>query len=277
MTDIKTVKMTKQQWCEIGDKSGWFAKLASVAYESPMGLHLFEGGSINLGSRGKASITGVNPADKIMNLRLEDGSELVMDMDTLDVVTNLEEHKRAKEEAERVRQEERARRPRGRGRQTGERERVRTELLFGPESKNFFLMGFVASNGTITAQILPSKVVSFEDHYKRVHGDIPEQGSYEVVREEHQKWGNEYRVHISRSKMTDEIKAMFEPIGVTLCETADRNVYDINDRFYVWSLFDVGFVLGNSSKQNPQLIADKIGSKYGDDAKRSFEMGVSVH
>jgi len=264
--------LSKSKWQEIGAKANWLGKTSATSYTNPLGIELYEGKSLNLGAQGMAKIISMDFPNKIISLTKEDGSNVTMDMDTLEIVTNLEEHKKAREEKEKEKALRKDRQQRQRKRREENRKGV--GVLFDSENKSFFLMGFIAANGTLSAQVPRDQVAQYEKEHQEIKGYPPVTGSYDIASEE-DKWYVQLRIHIPKTKMTMDIKNLFGILGFDLKET--KASFDVNETPYIKKLLALGFDIGNPSKQHIQHIQDNIKKQYGDLPEQDFVAGVNYN
>jgi len=267
------LKFNKLDWIRIGEKAGWLKKQAE-SYNN--GRMVFtEGESFSTPSWGRVTINSIDVDTALMTVTKENGEAAIVDMDEIKEVKNVEEPMRAKRERQETlerEQEERRRVREERIERTRARDSLMSKRFTGLES--FFLMGFIANNGTISAQVPSDKVDSFEREYRGVKGMDPLRGSYEIA-DASSKWFRQYRIHLPKNKVDATVTGIMIALGFEPKTTSVNSNVDLNESRYVLRLFELGFDIGkNNSEQTIDIIEDNIRQAHGDDAADSFLEGV---
>jgi len=265
----KTVlKMTRSEWEKVGKHAMWI----TAGYENPDGLVFETGKTFNLGPRGKGIITSISEEDRVANLKLEDGTELILDMNILKPVADIESHRMQLAEERSIEEKIRSR-TRGENIREKNRERnqARMQALFATGSRGFYLMGVIAKYGIITAQVPSDQVDNYDAFYKEIKGVPPLSGSYSISPAE-DKYAKELRIHLSKSVISPELLSLISSLGLDAKKT--QSGYDINSNGYVTELLHVGFDIGQPNSQNIPDIVAKIEKAFGHEAVDQFNHGL---
>jgi len=261
----RTLKLTKNEWVAIGSKNNWLKKEAKT-YDS--GLFVFtEGTSFQTPSLGTVDVLSIDLETHLMKVRAQ-GREFIMDMDTYKEVENVETYLAGKKEE--IRRQEEEKQKIIQEKEEGQRARYEKQQLRVnrvADMDYFLLTGFIAANGTITAQVPPHKVDDFEQQYKEIKGRMPREKSFEITKPD-SKWLMQYRVHLPKAKVDAALLGIMRKLGFDPKETQSQ--YDINDTKYVIGLLEMGFDIGKTSSVDVDVIETYIQDKYGDDAKVAY-------
>jgi len=255
----------------------------SKKYEGGL-MPLEEGGYIQTPPTkwGKAQIVDMDLDTILMTILTEQGENKIVDMDTLQEVTDIASHMDRKREeilqreqassAERAQREEDDREREETQRQREERKSIIQSRF--TDDEHFILLGFIGANGNIIAQVpnLEDKLKKFEIEYEEVKGKKPEEGSYETASPS-SKWWRQYRIHIPRSVVDAYMLGIMNRMGLN--PKATQSNYDINDSRYVLKIFEMGFDLGTPASQDVNAIEAHIRDQYGESAGDSFITGYA--
>jgi len=206
--------------------------------------------------------------------------ELIMDMDSLEEVTDVASHMSRKSEELRLQREredaehEQARlnRDEQAARQQARLERRQTINQRFNDLNHFILTGFIAANGKISAQIPADQVKEFEKEYREIKGVNPEPHSFDIAKPE-SKWYKQYRIHIPKGVVSGAMEAIMNRMGLNPKSTSSN--IDINDTYYVKKLLEMGFDFGTPTPSDVDKVEDYIRNNYGEDEGDAFIEGYS--
>jgi hypothetical protein len=155
-----------------------------------------------------------------------------------------------------------------------EKEKAQTIKRRFADVNHFELTGFMAANGNLYAQVPSDQVDILEEEYKALRGKKPDPDMYEVTNVG-SKWHRQYRVRLPGNKVTPDMLALMESMGLEPKKTKSGN-YDIYDTHYVKKLLEMGFDFGKASPADVINIDNYIKKNYGDEASDAFIQGYSL-